>query len=405
MNLNPHDLQSDALAAEASAAEAIQRKIDDGMCLLKDRHVNNLLLREGFPVECELVMDGEVRIAEVDGQGSNDEDRLLSRIELKSLAYLVDPEWESKIHRGGIDGVFLGKDGGRYRANIFLWGGKPMEVNDKITGRLGCMMRVIPEEIPALEKLGLPAYMRALADANYGLLLVVGPTGAGKTTTVASYIEHINQHRVGHIITIQDPIEYVHQEKKCRISPREIGTNVESFEVGVKDALRELPLAIAVGEIRNAETLQQTMRAAHSGHYVTATRHAPNLVSALRALVDDLPGEASANAKTVAETLLGVVFQVCVPGLDNEWHYVHEVLNVTNSEAAKALIEKQDWTGLRSYLAAKGSGESGALATSLNENLAKLVVDGKVSAQAADRKAYNRPGLAAEIMWLKGGVR
>ena len=377
------------------------------MALLTKCQFHDLILREGCPVEGGTVSNGEISIvacasSEDLEQGSSN----LSRDELKALAFLITNDWENQIKNGGIDGIILGDNGARFRANIFLWGGKPHNINDQTTGHLGCMIRIIPTQPPSLESLNLPSYMRVLADANYGLLLVSGPTGAGKTSTVAAYIEHLNQTRVGHIIKIEDPIEYIHTEQRCRITSREIGSNVSTFETGVKDAMRELPLAIAVGEIRNQETLVQTLRAAHSGHYVTATRHAPNLVSSIRALVDDLPGDPRANAVAVSEALLGVVFQVRVPGLDGQWHFVHEVMNVTNSEQAKELIAEQKWPELRDMIRpskANGRAVDNRLATTLNENLAALIVAEKISAQSADRRAYDRSSLIQTVSALRPG--
>jgi twitching motility protein PilT len=386
---------------QLAAAESIQRKLSAGMDFLRAKQVNNLILREGYAIEGETVLGGDVAIAEChtasgDGHGL-DNVELLTRDELKALAYLISNDWIAQIHQGGIDGIFLGHDGSRYRANVYLFGGKPSDINDGISGRIGCMIRVIPNTIPKLQSLGLPPYMRVLGDANYGLLLCVGPTGAGKSTTLAAFIDHINNTRVGHIVMLADPIELVHQEEKCRISAREVGTNVSSFEMGVRDALRELPIAIGVGEIRNEETLVNTMRAAHSGHFVAATRHAPNAISAIRALVDDMPGDRHANAMTVSETLLGVVFQVCVPGLDDAWHFVHEVLNVTNNPEAKALIANQQWTDLRECLRPSAKASQARMGCTLNENLAQLVQAGKVSAAAADRRAYDRPAQASAV--------
>lgn len=396
------DADSQALEAQMAASNSVLAKISVGLDLLKKAQINNLLLREGHPVEGETLKNGEVAIVPWHFDAKHDGDNALSRDELKALSFLISSKWETEILAGGIDGMIISEAGVRYRLHAFLWGGKPTDINDSITGRFACTIRVIPNDPPALEQLGLPAFMRTLADANYGLLLAVGPTGSGKTSTMASVLEHINRTKVGHIIKIEDPIEYMHTEDKCRITAREVGSNVPSFESGVQDALRELPLAISVGEIRNAETLKQTMHAARSGHYVTATRHAPDLVSAIRALVDDMPGEAKSNAMMVSKSLLGVIFQVCVPGLDDKWHYVHEVMNITNNEQAKTLIAEQKWDELSNLLNASDSrGTTDAKAVSLNHNLAKLVVSGKISALAADRRAYDRAGLHSAISTLK----
>ena len=393
-------MSSELLDIQMAAADSVQLKISNGLELLKASQINNLILREGYPVEGEMVSKGEIVIQpcatkEVLEEGTAQ----LTREEMKSLAKRISTNWESEIKGGGIDGLILGDDGTRFRANVFLWGGVPVHITDQTTGLLGCMIRVIPNEAPSLDSLNLPNYMRVLADANYGLLLVTGPTGSGKTSTAASYIEHLNRTRVGHIVKIEDPIEYQHVEKRCRITAREIGNNVASFEIGVKDAMRELPLAIAVGEIRDQETLIQTLKASRSGHYVTATRHAPSLVSSIRALVEDMPGDAKANAVAVSETLLGVIFQVCVPGIDDRWHFVHEVMNVTNNPSAKDHIAKQEWAKLATLLEPLSPSQTidDRMACSLNENLANMVGQKLISPQAADRRTYDRTGLRHAI--------
>ncbi len=380
---------------------SIMEKIEFAISLLVDQSVSNLILRENRVIECETTMNGEVSIASVDDAYC--ESQVLTRNEMKALFNLVDQNWEERIRAGGIDGPIRMGPSARYRANIFLWGGEQSDVADGLPGLLGCVIRVIPEDVPDLTTLGLPGPMTVLADANYGLLLVVGPTGSGKTTTMTSYFDHLNKHRVGHLVTVEDPIEYVLKEKKCRITPREVGTNVSSIAVGVRDAMREIPLAIMVGEVRDTETLVETFRAARSGHYVVATKHAPNLVAAIRSLVDELPGDPRANAAMIAETLLGVIFQVRVPSTEfGKWVFVHETMNITSNQRVQDMILNQQWVELRGYLENPVTqpgqlGQRNDSVESLNRNLAKKVAEGKITAAAADRRAYDRPGLRRAI--------
>lgn len=395
------DQQIGGLADDAAATVAIVGKIQGAMQFFGDDHVGNLILREGRPLEYETSMGGDVAIVhptgesvEVRGDGLGDDvttsspagsTLFLERDEMAALFDLVSRNWRAVIQQGAIDGPVRFDGMGRYRANIFLWGGESSDCKDDLAGRLGAMIRIIPDAIVPLQKLGLPTYMNVLADANCGLLLVAGPTGSGKTTTLAAFMDHINESRVGHIITIEDPIEYDMRERNCRVTPREVGTNVRDLETGVRDAMRELPLAIMVGEVRDAATLVQTIRAARSGHYVGTTRHAPNAVSAVRSLVEDLAGDQRVNAAMLAETLLGVIYQVRIPSMTpGQWEFAHEVLNISGSEEAQRLIAAMDWNGLRGYV------ESGEKAQSLNKALLELISKGTISADAADRRTYDR---------------
>jgi len=358
-----------------------------------DQNVGNLILREGRPIEYETSDRGEVLILPLDAlEGNNPEQEHLkeplTREEMMALFGLVSPTWTETIQEGGIDGPlrFAGMES--YRANIFMWGGEP-EVKDEFRGKFGAMIRIIPPEIVPLRSQTLPTWMKVLADANYGLLLVAGPTGAGKTTTLASFIQQINETRVGHIVTVEDPIEYVFTEARCRITQREVNTNVKNIERGVRDAMRELPLAIMVGEVRDSETLANTVRAAVSGHYAGATRHAPNATSAIRSLVDDMPGERSSNAAMIAETLLGVVFQVRLPSMTfGQWEFAHECINVTNNAEVQRMVATMQWEELRKYV-----DNAGEKTQSLNASLSRLVMEGKTSEDAALRRAYDRVGL------------
>ena len=393
-----------------AATAAIITKIQEAMSLFGDSHVGNLILREGTRLEYETSQNGRVAFVNFDSvtigehgsalESSGSVGDVLTREEMHALFNLVDKDWRVDIQSGGLDGPIRVEGMSRYRAHICLWGGEQHTYHDGLKGKMAAFIRIIPEEVVPLRSLGLPPYMSVLADANHGLMLITGPTGAGKTTTLTSFIDHINQTRVGHVITIEDPIEFELKERRCRITQREVGTNVRDLQTGVKDAMREIPLAIMVGETRDTDTLIQTMRASRSGHYVGTTKHAPNVVSAIRSLIDELPGESSANAVMVSETLLGVIYQARVPSTVNgQWEFAFECLNVTNNIQAQECIAKQDWHGLKSLM--EGSDNVENKAQLLNRSLMNLVKENKVIEESADRCSYDRAGLRLAIQRTK----
>ncbi|MEO0165794.1 MAG: PilT/PilU family type 4a pilus ATPase, partial [candidate division WOR-3 bacterium] len=151
---------------------------------------------------------------------------------------------------------------GRFRVNIF----------HQRQG-LGAVFRVIPERIPTMEELGLPKVLQDLIDLDYGLILVTGPTGSGKSTTLAAMIDYINTNKDGHIITIEDPIEFIHKSKNCIVNQREVGSDTHSFSNALRSALREDPDYILVGEMRDLETISLALTAAETGHLVFGTLH------------------------------------------------------------------------------------------------------------------------------------
>lgn len=402
------ELDLSNLSERTKANHDVVGKIQQAMALFGPAHVGNLILRQGKALEFETSVQGKVEILSfaghesinLDGEGGDANhqesepvagvDQPFTRAEMMALFELVDRDWREKIKDGGLDGPIRFEGMSRYRAHLFLFGGEINDTTDAFRGLMGAFIRIIPAEIVPLKSLGLPTYMSVLGDENWGLLLICGPTGAGKTTTMASYIDHVNKTRVGHIVTIEDPIEYNMIERNCRVTQREVGSNVRDLETGVRDAMRELPLAIMVGEVRDSATLLQTMRAAMSGHYVATTKHAPNAVAAVRAIVDELPGDSAANAAMVAQTLLGVIYQVRTPSTkDGSWEFAFECLNVTSSEPAQDCITRQDWTGLKKHME-KPEDKKAQL---LNKSLMALIEDGKIIAESADRRTYDRVGL------------
>ena len=187
----------------------------------------------------------------------------------------------------------------RFRVNIF-----------KQRGNVGAVIRVIPFEIPSIDELGLPPVIKELAAKPHGLILVTGPTGSGKSTTLAAIIDHINATRKDHIITIEDPIEFHFPNKECLINQREVGKDTESFATALKDALREDPDVILVGELRDLETISNAVTAAETGHLVFATLHTNDASQTIDRLVDVFPPHQQEQIRTqLASTLQGVIAQ------------------------------------------------------------------------------------------------
>ncbi|MFN3550211.1 MAG: type IV pilus twitching motility protein PilT [Endomicrobiia bacterium] len=191
---------------------------------------------------------------------------------------LTDKQKEKFETMNELDVSFGIKDIGRIRMNVF-----------RQRGSVAAALRSIPTVPPTFEQLGLPKIVNQLVDLPKGLVLVTGPTGAGKTTTLASIINYINEHRNGHIITIEDPIEYVFHHRNCIVNQREIGTDTESFSTALKYVLREDPDIILIGEMRDLETISAALNIAETGHLVFATLHTTDAVSSVNRIIDVFP--------------------------------------------------------------------------------------------------------------------
>ena len=201
-----------------------------------------------------------------------------------------------------VDFSYVSGDGGRFRVNVYR----------KDTG-VGATFRSIPTEVPTLEKLALPPIVTKLCDYHQGMVLVTGSTGTGKSTTLAAMIDHLNQTRKVNIISLEDPIEFVHRSKNAQVIQRELGTHIPSFAEGVRAAMREDPDVILVGELRDAETITMAMTAAETGHLVLGTLHTTGAVKTIDRIIDALPVEEREQTKSfLAQSLLAVVTQVLV---------------------------------------------------------------------------------------------
>ncbi len=223
-----------------------------------------------------------------------------------------------------LDFSYVSADGGRFRVNVYR----------KDTG-IGATFRAIPSQVPALEKMGMPPIITKLCDFHQGMILVTGSTGTGKSTTLAAMINHLNETRRLNIISLEDPIEFVHRSKNSQVIQRELGTHIPSFAEGVRAAMREDPDVILVGELRDAETISMAMTAAETGHLVLGTLHTTSAVKTIDRIIDALPIEEREQTKSfLAQSLLAVITQVLVKTPDARGRKaVCEILMMTRAIA------------------------------------------------------------------------
>jgi twitching motility protein PilT len=217
-----------------------------------------------------------------------------------------DAHWEEYRRNHDIDFAYGLEGVGRFRVNYLYQ-----------QNGAGGVFRLIPEKITTLEELNLPAAIGALADIRSGLILVTGPTGSGKSTTLAAIIDRINTTYTKHIVTIEDPVEFVHRDKRCRFSQREVGTNTESFSAALRAAIRQDADVILVGEMRDLDTIGLALTAAEMGAVVFGTLHTNGAANTIDRLIDAFPAEEQAQIRTtLSESLAAVVSQLLLVTAD-----------------------------------------------------------------------------------------
>src|ERR671917_624303 len=250
---------------------------------------------------------------------------------------------------------------------------------------IGAAFRLIPFSIKTVDQLGLPPVMHELACKPRGFVLVTGPTGSGKSTSLAAVIDEINETRAEHIMTVEDPIEFLHGHKKCIVNQREIGADAQSFGAGLKAALRQDPDVILVGEMRDLETIQTALTAAETGHLVFATLHTQDAPQSVDRVIDVFPPHQQQQIRVqLAGTLAGVVSQQLLPTADKKGRAVAaEVLVAT--PAVRNLVREGKTPQI--YTSMQAGGKFGMQV--MDQHLAELVKKGAVAYEAALERAHH----------------
>lgn len=267
---------------------------------------------------------------------------------------------------------------GRFRVNILRQRSSFMIV-----------MRVIPFEVPSIEKLGLPEVLAKIAEAERGMILVTGVTGSGKSSTMAAMVHHINSHFNKHIVTLENPIEFLHRDLNSSVTQREIGVDTDSFATGLRAALRQDPDVILIGELRDAETIDTAMKAAETGHLLISTLHTPDATTTIGRMVAMFPPEEQEVARIrLADALHAVVSQRLLPRADGRGRAAALEIMIVTPTIRDLIRDRARVAEIRDYIE-EGREQYGM--QSFDQHLMELVESGAVTFEVA-RAAASNPG-------------
>ncbi|TCC60343.1 type IV pilus twitching motility protein PilT [Kribbella pittospori] len=340
----------------------------------------DLLLTAGMPPQIR-VHGSLYSVSSTEVLTRDDTGRLLDEV----LTAEQSAEWNTKHEH---DFSFSWRDEARIRGNAFTQ-----------RGDVAVALRMIPRQIPTMDELGLPPVLYEFTRKHQGLVLVTGPTGSGKSTTLAAMIDRINTDRACHIITVEDPIEYVHDHKLSAVNQREVGSDTASFPDALRSALREDPDVLLVGEMRDLESIRFALTIAETGHLVFATLHTNDSAQSLARIIDVFPAEQQAQVRIqLAAALTGVVYQRLIPRIGGGLIAAYEVM--VADAAVRNLIKEGKTHQLRNSVV---TGQRDGMLT-LEQSLSALVQNGFVSYDdAVARSLYPkdveaRPRLRAGVL-------
>jgi twitching motility protein PilT len=333
--------------------------IDGLLDALWREHGTDLMLTVGLPPQIR-VHGGLHAIPGRPVLTPDDTDALLSELLTAEQA----ATWKARYE---YDFSFSWRQNARVRGNAFTQ-----------RGMTALALRMIPREIPTMAALGLPPVLSDFARQHQGLVLVTGPTGSGKSTTLAAILDQINTDRACHIITIEDPIEYVHEHKRAAVNQREVGSDTSSFSDALRSALREDPDVLLVGEMRDLESIQFALTIAETGHLVFATLHTNDTAQALGRIIDVFPGAQQAQVRVqLAAALTGILYQRLIPRIGGGMVAAYEVL--VADTAIRNLIKEGKTHQLRNSLL---TGQRDGMVT-LEQSLSTLVRTGQITYEDA----------------------
>lgn len=356
-----------------------------------DAGASDVHLTGGLPAVCRI--DGD--LAEVQGFGQE----LPGDWVEGALAGIMTAEQRKQFAVAGeVDLAYSAAGIGRFRVNVF-----------RQMGDVAAALRLIPDEVRSLKALGVPEIARDLALKPRGLVLVTGPTGSGKSATLTAMVDIINRERAAHIITIEDPIEFVHSSRHSLVHQREVGSDTASFGEALRRVLRQDPDVILLGELRDAESIAVALSAAETGHLVLATLHTQGAAKSINRIVDVFPAERRDQVRAqLGDTLQGVLSQTLLPGLRGGRVLATEVM-VQTPAVANLIREGQ----IQQLYSALQSGSEFGMHT-LDQSLRELVKDGRIEKSLAQQFAVDQRSLEKtravpadlddEVWATRGGV-
>ncbi|MHC4937426.1 MAG: PilT/PilU family type 4a pilus ATPase [Planctomycetota bacterium] len=336
----------------------------DLLRMMNDRDASDLHLRGNAPIRIR-----------VSGELIPISQRAMTPDEVQRYMYeILTPEEHVRLKREwDLDVAYFADEIGRFRINAF-----------KARGEVGLAIRRIPLHVPGIEELGLAPICSTIAEHHNGLVLVTGPTGSGKSTTLAAMIRHINETRACHIVTMEDPIEFVHREDKAQITQREVGRDVKDFGVALRRAMRQDPDVLLVGEMRDPESIALAVTAAETGHLVFGTLPTTSAPATVERIVEVFPHEQQSQIRLqLASSLRAICSQILVPKADGGQSVAQEILIATRE--VSALIREGKAQQLENTIQAGAQEGMQTLEDSLN----RLIESGEINYRAAMARANN----------------
>lgn len=359
-------------AKEPKADES--NPLDQFLAVAVQRHASDLLLVAGSPA-----------ILRVNGALAAEIGQTLSPAELRGilLPILTTGQVEELQNRKALDFCFVRKAIGRFRANYHYQ-----------RGTLAAAIRLLPEQVPSLDSLHLPSGLALLAERRQGLVLLTGPTGCGKSSTLAAVIDLINNRRRDHIITIEDPIEYQHPNRSSIVEQIELGHDTPSFAQAVRAALRQDPNVILIGEMRDSETMAAALTAAETGHLVLSSLHTNDAVQTVLRILDIFPSTYQSQIRQqLSLALLAVISQQLVPAATGVGRYPAVEIMFANG-AVRNLIRRGDDHQLRAHVE---TGRAEGMVT-MEQSLAELVRTGRISRDTAFEHSHHPDDLQRHLV-------